>query len=97
MSKFEVEVLDEGIRIKEEGECFMATNVFYGCVSYEALQNLEGKVLTLIDASISDKEQRKAMKDLFRNIYWFQWISNSMWRGKNPFPVGMPTEQEVNK
>lgn len=33
---------------------------------------LEGRTLTLIDASISDPVQRKAMKDMARPMIW-QW------------------------
>lgn len=29
-----------------------------------------GRVLTIVDASIPDKEQRKAIKDLIDNSYW---------------------------
>ena len=32
--------------------------------------NLEGQWLTLIDATFSDKEQRKAMKDVVRKMIW---------------------------
>lgn len=38
--------------------------------SYNAHQNLEGQILTIIDASISDIEQRKAVKDLIRQTLW---------------------------
>ena len=31
---------------------------------------LEGKILTIIDASIQDVEQRKAVKDLIRQTIW---------------------------
>ena len=42
-------------------------------LSYSAIDtqinNLRGKVLTIIDASIADKEQRKAIKDLIHSIF----------------------------
>ncbi len=63
---------------------------YYGLVSYEQLQILEGKILTIIDASFIDKEQRKAVKDIFRRTFWFDWIENHIYKGKDNVPVGMP-------
>lgn len=37
------------------------------------VSSLEGRILTLIDAGISNVEQRKAMKDLAREIIW-NWV-----------------------
>lgn len=37
---------------------------------YEEMDNLTGKLLTIIDASIADKEQCKAVKDLIRDKVW---------------------------
>ena len=34
------------------------------------MDNLTGKILTIIDASIADKEQCKAVKDLVRDKIW---------------------------
>jgi hypothetical protein len=53
----------------------------FGCIQPN-ISGLEGKILTIIDASISDKEQNKAIKDLvrgeFRNtIDWFYQISHT--------------------
>lgn len=31
---------------------------------------LEGRILTIVDASVSDREQRKAIKDLVRESIW---------------------------
>jgi hypothetical protein len=36
---------------------------------YENIQNLEGKILTIIDATHTDPEQRKCLKDLVRNEF----------------------------
>lgn len=88
----EVNKIDGGgfeLKINAYGD----TNVlqFYGMVSYEALRNLEGKMLTIIDASFQDKEQRKAVKDIMRRTIWFDWVENFIERGENPLPVGMPT------
>ena len=48
---------------------------YYGLLSYDAIRNLEGKLLTLIDATFTDKEQRKAMKDVFRRTLWFPFFT----------------------
>lgn len=43
-----------------------------------SLQNLEGKLLTIIDASFSDEIQRKAVKDLISQVVWkWQWEFDS--------------------
>lgn len=34
------------------------------------VRNLEGKMLTQIEASFSDPTQREAMKDIFRSMLW---------------------------
>lgn len=52
-------------------------DVVYVHLSY-AIQDLEGKILTFIDASISDPVQRKAMKDLLRPMIWSWAIDNDM-------------------
>lgn len=43
--------------------------------SHRATNSLVGKLLTLIDATFSDPEQRKAMKDLFVDTIW-GWQNN---------------------
>jgi hypothetical protein len=66
---------------------------FYGMITYENLQNLEGKMLTIADAAFSDKEQRKAIKDIIRRTFWFDWVENCVYKGKDTMPVGMPNIQ----
>lgn len=88
-----VSVLEGGgfkLEVKNEDGTEWGGN-YYGLVSYEALQNLEGKLLTLIDASFQDKEQRKAVKDMFRRMFWFDWVEYNLYRGKEAGPVGMPS------
>ena len=63
---------------------------YYGLVSYDMLRNLEGKMLTIVDATFSDKEQRKATKDIIRRTFWFDWVENSIYRGKDDGHVSMP-------
>ena len=42
-----------------------------------SIGNLEGTILTFIDASISDPVQRKALKDLLRPMIWNWAIENN--------------------
>ena len=90
-----VEALDGGgfkMECKNEDKKGMEWGAtYYGLVSYESLQNLEGKFLTIIDATFSDKEQRKAAKDIFRRTFWFDWVEHSIYKGKSVgSSVGMP-------
>lgn len=39
------------------------------------VSSLEGKILTLIDATISDKEQKRAVKDLASQMIW-AWLED---------------------
>ncbi len=82
-----------GVNCKTESGGEWQAN-YYGMVSYDNLRNLEGKVLTIIDASFQDKEQRKAVKDVFRRTFWFDWIENCIYKGKGFLPVSMPSLNE---
>lgn len=53
------------------------SEVVYVHRSY-SIQDLEGKILTFIDASISDPVQRKALKDLLRPMIWSWAIESDM-------------------
>jgi len=44
-------------------------------IPYEHINNLVGKLLTLVDATFHDPEQRKAVKDLIINIPW-DWYNS---------------------
>lgn len=50
------------------------SNVGFNEVEYKfysySIGILEGKMLTLIEASIQDTEQRKALKDIVRQTIW---------------------------
>jgi hypothetical protein len=48
------------------------------CEIFEARENYVGQVLTIIDATISDSEQRKGLKDLVRNELHSK--ENTHWR-----------------
>jgi hypothetical protein len=56
--------------------------------------DIVGKVLTIVDASIPDEKQRKAIKDLMRNAIWSQAYTQMASRadflvkqfGKGPYP-----------
>lgn len=52
------------------------------------LRYLSGKILTIIDASIADQEQRKAMKDIATQAIW-SWaleLSGRVDPGKVEYP-----------
>jgi len=72
-----------------EWEC-----AYYGLITYESLRKLEGKVLTILDAVLPDKEQCKATKDIFRRTFWFDWVDNGIYKGKDGPPNGMPSVSE---
>lgn len=73
-------------------------------VPLERINNLVGKLLTLADAMVADKDQRKAAKDLLTQIAW-DWYRDlnaqpiEAWRKdrdalasveKSPVPAGNP-------
>jgi hypothetical protein len=39
------------------------------------ISHLEGRLLTIVDSSISDPVQRKAMKDLVTQAVWEKWFN----------------------
>lgn len=46
-------------------------------VRYERINDLVGKLLTLVDAMFPDREQRKAAKDLFKKTAWDWYMGQS--------------------
>jgi len=60
---------------KEEGyiSSILASQLNNGIYEYQ--QNKIGKILTIIDASVSDHEQRKAMKDLIKEVFYSSYLS----------------------
>jgi len=48
-------------------------NLNYYDVEY-ALKSVQGKILTLVEASHSDKEQRKATKDIVNQLFSSQMV-----------------------
>lgn len=63
---------------------------FYAAIYYQDIQHLEGKILTIVDASFVDREQRKAVKDLIRRAIWFDWCSNLEAKTEPKRAEGMP-------
>lgn len=60
-----------------DGQCYSPLNgkqPIFALVSYQDIQTLEGRLLTLVDASFPDREQRKAFKDLVRQAIWWGWV-----------------------
>lgn len=62
---------------KQDVQSVTPDQVMYMLFS-RAIQELEGKILTVIDASISDPVQRKAIKDLVRPIIWTWAIESNI-------------------
>ena len=63
----------------EQGRLYSRLNgeqPMFALVGYDDLRTLSGRLLTLADASFSDREQRKAFKDMLRTILWDGWVSN---------------------
>lgn len=58
------------------------------------LSNLEGKLLTIIDASYFNEKQNQAIKSLIRNNIWSEYDIVHKWyyeqddNGATPFPYG---------
>lgn len=52
------------------------TQPLFALLGYGDVQTLEGKLLTLVDASFADPTQRKAVKDLVRQAIWWHWVPN---------------------
>ena len=44
-------------------------------IHMQSINNLVGKLMTQVEASTPDPEQRKASKDIFRQIAW-EWYTN---------------------
>lgn len=44
---------------------FQLKNLYFECI-YDFRRYIEGRILTIVDASIADLEQRKALKDIIR-------------------------------
>jgi predicted kinase len=61
----------------EAGQCYSPLNgnqEIFALLGYDDIRTLEGKLLTIVDASFTDREQRKAVKDLVRQTIWFNWV-----------------------
>lgn len=48
----------------------------FALLGYDDIRTLEGRLLTIVDATFGDPLQRKAFKDLVRNAIWFDWAPN---------------------
>jgi hypothetical protein len=61
---------------------------YYALLQYSEIQRIEGQMLTIMDASFMDKEQREAVKSIVRsNIWlWARSLSVPNWNDEmNPF------------
>lgn len=64
-------------RAHQQGEVYSPLNgrqPIFALLGYDDIRSLEGKLLTIVDASFSDQQQRKAVKDLVRNALWWDWV-----------------------
>lgn len=60
-----------------QANCYSPLNgrqPIFALLGHDDIRTLEGKLLTIMDASFTDREQRKAAKDLVRNAIWFNWV-----------------------
>ena len=74
----------------QSGECYSQLNTrqpIFALLGYEDIRNLEGKLLTVVDASFQDREQRRAVKSLVRRAIWFEWVK---YLDTDDVHVGMP-------
>lgn len=62
---------------KESDGSFRASDQLTPAIRYERINDLVGKILTLVDATFTDKDQRKAMRDLFMQICWDWYTGQS--------------------
>ena len=46
----------------------------FALLGYDDVRTLEGRLLTIVDATFGDPQQRKAFKDLVRKELWFNWV-----------------------
>ncbi len=67
--------------------------VYFAKVTHYDLRNLEGKILTIVDACIAEPQQKKAMKDIIRRTFWFDWVEH-LDREDKDLPVGIPFTDE---
>lgn len=60
------------------------------------IQDLEGRILTLVDASISDPVQRKALKNLFSPMIW-SWAMESNMASQYDIRIKPSVRGEISK
>lgn len=64
---------------------------WYAILHYDEIRNLEGKILTIIDASFTDVKQREAVKSLIRESIWYRWAGSlEIQNRESDLPVGIP-------
>lgn len=70
-----------------------------GClINWDELRDLEGKLLTYIDATFIDKEQREAQKSLVRNLIreWYRHHESNSFFGTLSVDMTSSTDQNGN-
>lgn len=71
-----------------EGERLLSHSFFM-----DSMRRLMGKTLTIADASLSDKEQKKAVKDLIRNMFSDEMAHEADWAYDQEVITKMANEQ----
>lgn len=62
-----------------------------GLFDYSCVQQLEGRILTILDAVFSDQQQRKAMKDLIRQALWDEYKLEKKTLEYSDYHINKPT------
>jgi len=60
--------MSKSIDIKSDVTLPIAVSEWFVCASYSLQNDYIGKFLTIVDSAIADKEQRKAIKDIVKQI-----------------------------
>jgi hypothetical protein len=77
---------EQQVKIVESG------NGYFALLTYDEIQRVEGRILTIVDASFPDKEQREAVKSLVRTSIW-HWADNMYYKNWSTLncSTGIPT------
>lgn len=62
---------------KEKDGSKRASDDIVPVIAFERVNNLVGRILTLVDLAFSDPEQRKAAKDLFKQVPWDWYMGHT--------------------
>lgn len=66
---------------------------WFAKLQYSEIRNLEGRVLTFIEATCTDREQRESQKSMMRNLLW-SWADSLMIKSAPEMPTGIPINEK---